>query len=151
MDLHYLKEENKKLQKFLDISLYLGGTLNLKELLGRINNAFKEVLNVQDASIILYNEEDDNLYFYQITNIEDETILKEVILKVGEGFAGHVASTGESLIVNNVSLDPRHDKRADSFTGITTKNIIAIPLSYQGRLIGVMEGINKIAGDFYRR
>ena len=148
MKINFLEEKTKKLQKLLDISLYLGSTLDLKELLNRITNAFKEVLNTEDASIMLYNEEEDKLYFYQLTNLADEIVLKEVILKMGEGIAGYVAETKESLIVNDVQKDGRHDKRADKSTGKTTKNLIAIPVKYQERFIGVMEGINKIEGDF---
>ena len=53
-----------------------------------------------------------------------------------------------NLIVNDAQNDPRHDKRADKSTGTVTRNLIAIPIVYQDRLIGVMEAINKINGDF---
>jgi len=148
MENHILIQENKKLKKFLDISLYLGSTLDLKELLERVNNAFKEVLGTEDSSIFLYDEENEELDFYQVTNLADERVLKKIILRKGEGIAGAVALNRESIIVNNVSHDPRHDKRADQSTGKVTRNLIAVPLVYQDRFIGVMEGMNKIEGDF---
>ena len=85
----FLQEENKKLKKLLDISLYLGSTLNLSELLNRITDACKEVLNTEQASIMLYRE--GKLYFYKVTNPDDDIQLKKIILKMGQGIAGHVA------------------------------------------------------------
>jgi len=146
MDIELLQEENKKLQKLLDISLSLGSTLNLQELLTSITNACKEVLKTEHASLILYKE--GKLYFYNVTNEDDVPELKKVVLKMGEGIAGYVASKKEKFIVNDAQNDPRHDKRADKSTGRVTRNLIAIPVVYKNELIGVMEAMNKIGGDF---
>jgi signal transduction histidine kinase len=141
-------EMNEKLKKLLSISLYLGSTLNLYELLKRIISVCKEVLNSEDASLILYDEKEEKLYFYEATNEFDVGQLKKIVLNLGQGIAGHVASTLEGLIVNDAQNEPRHDKTADRLTGKTTRNLIAIPVLYQNRLVGVMEAINKIDGDF---
>lgn len=143
-----IKIDNKKLTKLLEVSLYLGSTLDLDELLDRINNTFREILNTEDASIILYNHETEELYFYQVTNVDDERTLEKIILKSGEGIAGYVARNKESIIVNDARNDPRHDKRADETTGKVTRNLIAVPIMYQDRFMGVMEGMNKKEGDF---
>ena len=141
-----LEQENKKLQKLLDISLFLGSTLNLNELLTTITNACKEVLNTELASLILYR--DGSLYFYNITNPNDVNSLQKIVLQMGQGIAGYVAETREYLIVNDAQSDSRHDKRADESTGIITRNLIAIPLLYKDKLIGVMEALNKRGGGF---
>lgn len=146
MKIEFLEQENKKLKKLLDISLFLGSTLNLCELLTTITNACKEVLNTEFASLILYKE--GSLYFYNLTNKDDTSSLQKIILKMGQGIAGYVAEKRESLIVNDAQNDPRHDKRADKSTGIITRNLIAIPLIHKDKLIGVMEAMNKRGGDF---
>lgn len=146
MKIEFLEQENKKLKKLLDISLFLGSTLNLCELLTTVTNACKEVLNTEFASLILYKE--GSLYFYNLTNKDDTGSLQKIVLKMGQGIAGYVAEKRESLIVNDAQNDARHDKRADKSTGIITRNLIAIPLLYKDKLIGVMEAMNKRGGDF---
>ena len=146
MKIELLQEENKKLQKLLDISLSLGSTLNLNELLNSITAACREVLNTEHASLILYR--DEKLYFYKVTNEDDVESLEKVVLNMGQGIAGYVAQERKSLIVNDAQNDPRHDKRADKSTGRVTRNLIAIPVIYKDDLIGVMEAMNKVKGDF---
>ena len=48
---------------------------------------------------------------------------------IGEGIAGTVALTGESLIINNPNSDPRWNSRSDHLTGFHTHNMICVPLT----------------------
>lgn len=138
----------KKYEKLINISVYLGSTLLFSEVIRRIVSTCCELLKAEGASIILYDEEKDMLYFDQVINEADEAKLKKIFLKAGEGIAGYVAEKKENLIVNDAQSDPRHYKGADAATGKTTRNILAIPINFQGRFLGVMEIINKIEGDF---
>lgn len=138
----------KKYEKLINISVYLGSTLMFSEVIRRIVSTCCELLKAEGASIILYDEEKDMLYFDQVINEADEAKLKKIFLKAGEGIAGYVAKTGENLIVNDAQSDPRHYKGADAATGKTTRNILAIPINFQDRFLGVIEIINKIEGDF---
>lgn len=75
-----------------------------------------------------------------------------VPLPPGEGICGYVARTGKSLIVNDPANDDRHYDQVDQTTGITTRNLVCVPLSTGDRLWGVIELINKRAGaDFEDR
>lgn len=144
----------KNLEKLLEANLYLNSTPNLETLLGRIIAISKDVLEAYSTSIILVDEEKKELYFEKVfdakdsKSLKDEKALKKVTLKWGEGIAGQVAKTGEPMIVNDVQSDPRYSPKGDKRTGLVTKNMIAIPLKTKDRVIGVMEVINKIEGDF---
>jgi len=144
----FFQDKVRRYQKFMDVSLYLGSTLDFPEVIKRIITICKEILYAEAASIILYDDKKEELSFYQSVIEEEKEHLKKIILKKGEGIAGYVAHTREKLIVNDAENDPRHDKRADKATGKKTRNLIAIPVIFQNRFIGVMEVINKIDGDF---
>ncbi|MFN7145391.1 MAG: sigma 54-interacting transcriptional regulator [Myxococcota bacterium] len=68
--------------------------------------------------------------------------IAEIRLKLGEGVAGHVASTGEVLNV------PRGDgafaDRIDAITGYRTRSLLAVPLrDRDGVVIAVLQLLNK--------
>ncbi len=65
---------------------------------------------------------------------------------MGEGVAGWVASSGEPMIVPDTQIDKRFSFKVDSITGFKTKSIIALPIKNRGRLIGVLEALNKRGG-----
>jgi K+-sensing histidine kinase KdpD len=144
----------KSLEKLLEVNLYLNTTPNLETLLGRIISISKDVLQAYSTSIILIDEEKRELFFQKVYDSmdekvkSDETALKRLTLRIGEGIAGHVVQTGQPLIINDVQNDPRFSRKADRTTGVTTKNMIAIPLKTKDKAIGVMEVINRIEGDF---
>jgi GAF domain-containing protein len=66
-----------------------------------------------------------------------------------QGVAGWAAERVEPVIVNNVRMDPRFFSSVDEFSGFETKSIVAVPLAARGRVLGVLEVVNKRSGkDF---
>jgi nitrate/nitrite-specific signal transduction histidine kinase len=57
-------------------------------------------------------------------------------LKVGEGFSGRVVDSGESLIVPDVSTDPRLTRMAAQIEGL--RSMIVTPLSSKGKVLGTL-------------
>lgn len=49
------------------------------------------------------------------------------------GIAGHVASTGEGLNIEDAYEDNRFNPEIDSKTGYTTKTILCMPIFIRGR------------------
>jgi two-component system phosphate regulon sensor histidine kinase PhoR len=77
--------------------------------------------------------------------------LPPIRLSPGEGIAGHVAETGEPLIVNDAYSDERWYARADAISGFETNSILCVPLLVENRVMGVLEAINKRDGIFDRQ
>ena len=65
-----------------------------------------------------------------------------------EGVVGWVLENFEPLIINDAAHDPRVDPELAKITGFPGRSILALPLIGRGKLIGVVEAINKIDGDF---
>ncbi len=55
-------------------------------------------------------------------------VLLGLAIPSSQGLAGFVATRGESLLVNNITADIRHDPEWDARTGYKTKAILAVPL-----------------------
>jgi HD-GYP domain-containing protein (c-di-GMP phosphodiesterase class II) len=67
----------------------------------------------------------------------------------GEGVAGAVADTKEVIRVTDVTREDRFSKTIDEAPGILTRTLLAAPLAAQGKLLGVIEAINKKSGGSF--
>lgn len=64
----------------------------------------------------------------------------------GEGIAGHVVSTGETLNIPDAYNDPRFNSAVDKSTGYRTKSVLCVPIhnGSSGGIIGCTQMINKL-------
>ena len=67
---------------------------------------------------------------------------------MGEGAAGLAASTGRSMTIPHDEDDERVQRRIDEVTGYSTRNMVVVPVLYQGVVVAVMQLLNKAQGDF---
>jgi len=76
----------------------------------------------------------------------------EIRLPVGQGIAGAVALTGETVNVPDAYADPRFDPSTDQRSGYRTRNMLVVPvLSRDGQhVVGVIQVLNKREGSFER-
>jgi GAF domain-containing protein len=64
------------------------------------------------------------------------------------GIAGHVASTGESLRVDDAQSHPLFDQTADKETGFHTKSILCVPLHDRNKQVfAVAQLLNRLDGE----
>jgi diguanylate cyclase (GGDEF)-like protein len=132
----------KALASFHEIGKALTSTLDLKEVLRIMMDKISELLNPKDWSLLLVDEERKDLYFEIVVGKGSEKI-KKARLKRGEGIAGWVAKEGEPLFVPDVAKDKRFSARIDNISNYITESIICAPLKSKGRVLGVVELINK--------
>ena len=64
------------------------------------------------------------------------------------GVVGWIMENRESVIINDAANDPRLDHAMGHMTGIPARTLVALPLVGRGRLIGVVEAVNKLSGEF---
>ncbi len=73
----------------------------------------------------------------------------EIHLALGQGLAGHVAQTKESIKIDDAYSEERFNPEVDRKTGFTTRNMLVVPLlNLRDEVVGVMQVMNKKDGPF---
>jgi len=138
-----LKRKIEELSIFNEIGKTLTSTLDIKEILNIIMLKIGELLRPDNWSLLLVDEERGDLYFEIVVGERAETI-KNMRLKMAEGIAGWVAEKGEKLIIPDVSKDERFTLNVDLASGFETRSVVCVPLKCKGKVLGVIELVNKI-------
>ncbi|MBI3085465.1 MAG: GAF domain-containing protein [candidate division NC10 bacterium] len=144
-----LQDKVQEFTTLTEVGHTLNSTLNLDELLGLAMRKAQEVLKAEASSLMLIDEETDELYF-RVALGERGDAVKEARLKIGQGIAGWVAQKGEPLLVPDVQEDPRFYRNLDQQSGFRTKSILCVPIQAKGKTIGVVEVINRADGGEFQ-
>ena len=113
------------------------------ELLQTIVEAAARLFGAAASSIALLDEAQGTLQFRVATGAGAEEVVG-MSIPVGQGIAGYVVMTGQPLAISSVQEDPRFARETASKTGYVPRSILAMPLLYGDRPIGVIEVLDKI-------
>jgi len=111
-------------------------------LLRSIVDATVALFQAEAASIALYDPPTDRLVFEVAAGEQGQGVIG-LAIPPGEGIAGYVFSSGQSLALSNVEDDPRFGRQAAEQTGYVPRSIVAVPLTDGDRTIGVLEVLDK--------
>lgn len=131
----------------MELSALINSTLDCREIRKRAMEAAKQLMNAEAASLLLVDNEKQELYF-EVALGEKGSVIKEIRLRFGEGIAGWVARSGEPLIIDDAYSDPRFYRGADKKSSFVTRDMICVPVRFRERTLGVLEVINKRDGRF---
>lgn len=137
----------ERLQILTDIVKTANSILEPDKLIDVIMGKIQVLIPSEAWSILLVDETRSFLSFALALG-DKSSDLARLRVKMGEGIAGWVAQSGESLIVNDVHKDPRFASKFDDQTQFETRSILCAPLVSRGRSIGVVEVLNRRGGDF---
>src|SRR6202789_2967505 len=116
-------QSTKEVTVFHELGKALTSSLQLDQVLRTIMEKINEVLRPDTWSLLLMDQDKNELYF-QIATGKGAESLKDVRIKVGQGLAGWVAQTGEAVVVPDTSTDSRFFKQVDSKTKMETRSIV---------------------------
>jgi signal transduction histidine kinase len=136
----------------LRISQALHEHNDLESLLNYITSEVKKLLETEAAVVLLLDHKTQELYFIASAH-EDPEIgrrVKEIRFSLDQLASGKVIETGEPLIHYETSHTPLYPER-DKILGYASRNLISVPLRAEGRIIGVLNAVNKIEGTFGSR
>ena len=122
-------------------------SLNFETIVKRVLGKIRGLLNCEAGSVILYDETRKKLVFLSVSG-SGEKVIEGMDIPYGRGIAWWSFLNGKEVIVNDVSNDPRFYPEIDKITGTKTENLICVPVVKGKRKLGVIEGVNKINGDF---
>ncbi|MBI1321480.1 MAG: GAF domain-containing protein [Candidatus Hydrogenedens sp.] len=124
---------------------------DIDSLLVRISQEAKDVARAEAASVMLFDENTQELYFRTaLGDSGDQDALKrEVRLTLSQGIAGATAASRASINVHDAQGDARFYREADAASRFETRNLLAVPMIDHDQLVGVLEVLNKSdGGDF---
>ncbi|MFN3534409.1 MAG: PAS domain S-box protein [Desulfatiglandales bacterium] len=149
-DITQQKRIEKNNEALFKLSLALPRYPRLDDLLNYISGEIKRLLEVEAAMVILLDEEKNELYFKTAAHddIATQRRMREVRFPAGKGISSWVISKGESTIVEDVYKDPRFYSHVDEQMGLTTRNMLQVPLVGKEKIIGTLCAINKQRGKF---
>jgi sigma-B regulation protein RsbU (phosphoserine phosphatase) len=116
-----------------EISREITSILDLDDLLERIGQLLKRVIDFQMFTILLWNERTER-FEHRFSSRFGERIQREHNVKLGEGIIGHAAQGRTPLLVPDVRKDPRY-----IVANPEVRSELAVPLIYKGEVIGVID------------
>ncbi len=126
------REYTSTLETLSEIGREFGAILNLDELLTRIANLARRVIDYRTFGILLVNDRTGELEIKVAMRYGDKIKMPHV--KLGEGLVGYAALHKVPVNVPDVSADPRYIKVVDA-----TRSELVIPLMLKDRCIGVFD------------
>jgi sigma-B regulation protein RsbU (phosphoserine phosphatase) len=116
-----------------EISREITSILDLDDLLERIGQLLKRVIDFQMFTILLWNEGTER-FEHRFSSRFGERIKREHNVTLGEGIIGHAAQQRVPLLVPDVRKDPRY-----IVANPEVRSELSVPLIYKGRVIGVLD------------
>jgi len=116
-----------------EIARELSSILNLDELLGRVAELLRRLIDFQMFSILLVDAAGEKLQHRFSLRFNENVHLKNDI-PLGRGVVGHAAQTRQAILVPDVCKDPRYIEGNPE-----TRSELAVPLIYKDKVIGVLD------------
>ena len=145
-ELEQAQHRLNQLSIFYQVGQALVTTFDINRLLSDTMQLAANVIDAGASSIMLIDENQKELVF-EVSHGAGSQMLRQQRIPLDEGIAGWVARHGQPVISNQARTDPRFSHRVDVRTGFLTQSIAAVPLRIKGRIIGVLEVLNKYSGN----
>jgi signal transduction histidine kinase len=137
-----LRQMALKLARLVEVSVTLNSTLKIDALLKYIIDTAATLLESEAVSIMLYDEEKQQLFFTATTNAEPKE-LENVVVPLEGSVAGTIFRENRPITVNDANRDPRHYKAVSDKLEFQVRSLLGVPMSIQDRVTGVLEALNK--------
>src|SRR5262249_57843491 len=105
---------------FQELGKALTSSLQLDQVLRTIMEKIDEFLRPDNWSLLLLDEAKQELYFELAVGTASQA-LKDVRVKMGQGIAGWVAQSGETVVVPDTAKDTRFFGKVDEKTKMETR------------------------------
>src|SRR5882757_8471020 len=92
-------------------------------------------------SMLMVDDKSGELY-YAIAVGENTESLKGLRVPLGEGVAGWVAATGNTLVVPDVALDPHWSVFSRNHPELNIQSIACLPVRANNKTLGVIQLLN---------
>ena len=131
-------------ERLLALFKELASIVSLERLLHRIVEAATELTDAESAGLLLHDDGADMLRYVAASLQAD--ILLDIPVPIDQSIAGASFTSGQPVVVNDVSADPRYYKGIEETIDFKARTLLAVPLQYLQHRAGVLEAENKRDG-----
>jgi signal transduction histidine kinase len=128
------------------ISSATSGLWDLDAILHIALDTVLEIINATTGGILLFHEQTQMLS-YRVYRGLSAKYVEQMQMRLGEGVAGRVAQTGESIILEDISGDPLA-ARPDLVSTEGLRGFVSVPLKSKDKVMGVMNVASHMPGQF---
>lgn len=130
----------EQLATIAEVSRAINSVLDLDELLTLVVELIRERFGYYHVQIFLVEDESHRAVFrassgYDLNNLWRQQARSQ---QFGEGIIGWVAATGEPILANDVTKEPRYIPD-DPRLLPATRSELAVPLQFEGKVLGVLD------------
>ena len=134
----------RKVNELLDAIQMLSRELDLTRLLQIIMDKASRLMNAHRSSLFVVDAERNELWSKVAQGLE----VREIHIPIGQGIAGSVAATGETVNIPEAYEDSRFNQEVDRRTGYRTRSILCAPVrDSAGRIVAVLQVLNRLDGE----
>ncbi|HTY08652.1 MAG TPA: GAF domain-containing protein [Candidatus Edwardsbacteria bacterium] len=141
------REKVERISAMAQTSAQISSSLSVKRVLENVMQVAKDVIDAEASSIFMYSEEKHD-FFFEVATGQAGDAVKEIRVPWGKGMVGWAAENMQTLLVPDVTQDPRFYSKVDEKSKFQTRNAITVPLKPKDKLIGVAQVLNKKGGTF---
>ncbi len=133
------------LKRIIHLLSEIYSSLEPEEVLFQSLKGIVSLIGCEAGSIWELSEEEGKLFFRAIVGRGAEN-LKGKSLHLGEGIAGSVAASGKPRVIDDVRKSSEWNPDFDRASSFHTENLLTFPLKSRGKVIGVIQLLNKEGG-----
>ena len=120
----------------------VGSEETFRSLLVSVAEVARAIFGAKASSIFLLDEETDELVFEAVAGEGSESLVGRRFPS-STGIAGFVLVSRQPLVIEDVLEDPRFSRETAESTGFLPKGLMAVPLLYEERALGVLEVLDR--------
>jgi diguanylate cyclase (GGDEF)-like protein len=141
-----LQEKERELDSLDEIGRTIISSLELQTVLNIIMEKTRELVQAESWSLLLGEEGEGGLQLSVAAGEGADRSRTGATVRPGEGIAGWVAREGKPVVVEDVANDPRWCGLEQAY-GTGARSVLCVPLETRGRVLGVIEVVNKKGGE----
>lgn len=142
------REEIERLHRLVEASKLINSSIEADALFDSILKVARHELGVDRGTLYFVDDKTGEIW----SKIAGDMNGRQIRLPIGKGLAGSVAATGEPILLHDAYSDERFDRSLDQASGYRTRSMLCAPIKNRsGRVVGVLQLLNKLHGSFGER
>lgn len=138
-----------QVQSLIDIITTANSILMPRDVMKSVMREISRLVQCEAWSVLIIDQTKPTHLTFEAASGPISEQLTSVTIPLGQGVAGWVAQKGEPVLVHDPANDSRFLKDIDQDTQFNTRNLLCAPLVSRGRVIGVIEMINRVGADSF--